>query len=82
MYSIKIVNRYKKSDYKVYNIRNGKKFDDLRSLQEFTDTSDDLCVGYIEPDHGWRGKLNNNDDIKELYSVCSKYGVTFRRSTD
>ncbi len=31
--------------------------------------ADDLCTGYIEPGHGWKGKgqwINNNEDLREM----------------
>lgn len=81
-YSVKLVNRSKKSEYRIHNIRDGVKFTDMENLQGFIRTRfkeftgcDELCIGYVEPGHGWKGKqmwLNSDEDIKDLYVVCSK----------
>ena len=75
-YSVKLINRSKKSEYIIHNIRQGVKFTDMENLQGFIRTRfeeftefDDICVGYIEPGHGWKGKqmwLNSDEDI----TVC------------
>ena len=82
LYSVKLVNRSKKSEYRIHNIRQGVKLTDMENLQGFIRTRfeeftefDDICVGYIEPGHGWKGKqvwLNSDEDITDLYVVCSK----------
>ena len=74
------MNRYKKSEYRIHNLRDEAKFEKMENLQVFIKTKfkvfadhNDLCIGYVEPGHGWKGKylwLNNDEDIKELYSVC------------
>ena len=81
-YSVKLLNRSKKSEYRIHNIRQGVKFTDMENLQGFIRTRfeeftefDDICVGYIEPGHGWKGKqmwINSDEDITDLYVVCSK----------
>ena len=45
-------------------------FDELEGYDD-----NNLCFGYVEPGHGWKGKqvwLNTNDDLRELYSLCGK----------
>lgn len=82
-YSIKLMNAEKKSDFRIYNIRDGILFDSVASLseflkekfEEFKESDGKLCVGYIEPGHGWKGKqqwINTDDDVKELYSIYRK----------
>lgn len=42
-------------------------------FEQFKD-SQNMCIGYVHPGHGWKGKqqwLNCDDDIDELYSVYS-----------
>ena len=79
-YSFKLVNSIKKSDYRIYNIREGVKFDGIVSLEnfikstfkEFHDCDNDLRIGYVEPGHGWKGRqqwINSDEDMNELYSV-------------
>ena len=81
-YSVKLVNRSKKSEFRVYNVRDEVRFTDMDNLRsfirarfkEFADC-DDIYIGYIEPGHGWKGKqtwLSSDEDIKDLYAVCSK----------
>lgn len=78
-YSIKLVNRSKKSDFRVYNLRVNGKFKNLVALQDYLKEKfeevrdcDNMEFGYIMPGHGWRGKMkwiSDDEDIDELYSV-------------
>ena len=77
---MKLVNPVKKSEYRVHNIRDCLKFMNIEQLEgfikasfkEFHNYENKLCMGYIEPGYGWKGKqqwLNSDTDLKELYST-------------
>ena len=73
-YSIKLVNPAKKSEYRVHNVRDCSKFVNKEQLEGFVKLTFKeyqlLCMGYVEPGHGWKGKqrwLNSDNDIVELY---------------
>ena len=80
-YSIKIIkDPRRKSDYRVFNVRNIAKFMSINSVETFikgkfkdqlNSDSEMICVGYIVPGHGWKGRrawLNTEEDLDELYS--------------
>ena len=83
-YGFKLINpARKKTDYRIYNIRNIASFTNMERLRqfimknfkEFSGYDGDMSIGYVQPGHGWKGKqswLNNDDDLKELYEVCGK----------
>lgn len=78
-YSIKLVNPAKKYDYRIYKIRDSVKFESVNLLEQFIKDKfkefrecNSMCIGYIEPGHGWKGKqrwINTDEDVNELYSV-------------
>lgn len=78
-YSIKVVNPAKKSDYHIYTIRDSVEFRTVKSLEKFIKANfkefkeaDAMCIGYVEPGHGWKGKqqwINTDEDLGELYAV-------------
>ena len=80
-YSIKVMNAAKRSEYRIYNIRNGVEFYTIESLEQFIKLKfkefrqcEEMCVGYIVPGHGWKGKqqwINADEDLGELYSTYS-----------
>ena len=80
-YSVKVMNAAKRSEYRIYNIRNGIEFFTIESLEQFIKLKfkefrqcEEMCVGYIVPGHGWKGKqqwINADEDLEELYSTYS-----------
>lgn len=76
-YSVKIVNRKKKSDFVVKKLKTKEKLSNLNQLKKRVEEECTDCVqapiqhiGYIEPGHGLRGKqrwLTSNSDLDELY---------------
>lgn len=85
-YAIKIVNPSKKSDFRVYNIRDIPKFvgvGELESLikkrfEEFSDYEGTLCMGFVQPGHGWKGKqhwINDEADLEDMYSLSKKNNI-------
>ena len=77
-YSIKLVNPAKKSEYRVHNVRDCSKFVNMEQLEgfvkstfkEYQNYDSVLCMGYVEPGHGWKGKqqwVNSDNDVVELY---------------
>lgn len=81
-----MVNPNRKSEYHVYSVRDGFEFESVQSLQSFLRTKfvelkevDDMCVGYVKPGHGWKGKqqwLNSEEDLTEMYSVYATKRTT------
>lgn len=80
-YSIKLVNPLRKTEYRIYNMRDIKKFTGVASLEsfirdtfkEYEDYSGELSLGYVKPGHGWKGQqkwINSDEDVWELYAIC------------
>ena len=76
LYSVKVMDWKKKSNFEVVQLKTRVKFkqlDDLKRqlLEELRDkVSEPLKVGYIEPGHGLRGKqrwLCSDDDVEKMY---------------
>ena len=78
-YSVKLINRMRKSEYQVKKWRTNIKFKSLTQLEamlkdKFSEfkMGEGCHVGYIEPGHGWKGKqtlVTDEDDLKDMYRV-------------
>ena len=79
LYTVKIVNRAQKSEWKVCKLRTTKEFEHVSELKDFVcETFQDSVenplstIGYIEPGHRMRGKqqwLSSDEDLKDMYEV-------------
>ena len=73
-YSVKVINRSRKSEYRVKKLAAANQFktiDELQSQLQSLDVSTD-DVGYIEPGHGLKGRqrwLSGDDDLQEMYRL-------------
>lgn len=77
LYSVKIINPQKKSEYVVQKLRSSSIFESIEDMKQelsivqgIPSTIDQL--GYIEPGHGIKGKqrwLSSSEDLKDMYIV-------------
>ena len=74
-YSVKIINRSRKSEYRVKKLATTNQFKTIDELQSHMLQSLDLSTddfGYIEPGHGLKGRqrwLSGDDDLQEMYRL-------------
>ena len=80
-YSVKVVNRAKKSVYAMKKLRINRRFKSVDDLKrQLTDSLGQSiscdAVGYIEPGHGPKGKqrwLDSREDLDEMYQIYEPY---------
>ena len=83
-YSVKVINRARKSDWTVQKLRVNQQFESLEGLKRQVSDSlkeaveDPICIiGYIEAGHGTRGKqrwLTTDEDLMGMYGHYSSRG--------
>ena len=72
-YSVKVINPNRKSSFAVQKLQATRKFTSVAEIREELSAflkSDIKEVGYIEPDHGAKGKLHylqTTEDLEEMY---------------
>ena len=77
-YSIKVINRERKSDYTVKKLRSSVRFSSFKELNDSIHGSLEfvpLELGFIEPGHGLKGRLrwiSNDTDLEEMYTEYPK----------
>ena len=73
-YSVKIINRGRKSDYTVSKLHSSAKFSSVEELKESFHTALDFVpseFGFIVPGHGLKGRqrwIRDDTDLDEMYS--------------
>jgi len=73
MYSVKIINRSKKSDYELVKLKATHQFTSLSALQDTLSNELSFNVqemGYIQPGHGTNGKKESlivDEDLNVMY---------------
>ena len=90
-FKLKVINHNRKSEYKVFNIRNNKNFDlqIFGAMKKFIlnnipadvskPTADTFEFGFIDPGHGLNGKkewLYSDEDIKDMIRAHKGRSVT------
>ena len=75
MYSVKVTDRSKRSNYTVKKLNTGTKFEGIEQIKEALSLSLDFVpseFGYIQPGHGMQRWLHDNDDVEQMYTFSPK----------
>ena len=73
VYTVKVINRTKKSEFVMKVLKSKSRFVSLADLkssivEEIGPLEMDI-VGYMKPGHGSKGKLQELDDLMEMYAL-------------